>query len=85
MFGLMAVWLMTRFPGFLLLERGALPFGFVGFGLAGIGGHWDDDVGALFLGLCRLFRELSFVVLFLLFRLMTVSILGLTIWGSFVM
>ena len=37
MFGLMAVWLMTRFLVFLLLERGALLFGFVGFGLAGIG------------------------------------------------
>ena len=37
MFGLMVVWLMTRFPGFLLLVRIASPFGFVGFGLAGIG------------------------------------------------
>ena len=37
MFGLMAVWLMTRFLVFLLLEQGALLFGFVGFGLAGLG------------------------------------------------
>ena len=59
-------------------------------------GHWDDDVGdcsvvsacrgcAQFLGLCRLFKGLSFGVLFLLFKLMMVSILGLIIWGSFVM
>ena len=43
MFGLMVVWLMTRFLGFLLLVRVASPFGFVGFGTCWNWGHWDDD------------------------------------------
>ena len=74
----------------------ALLFGFVGFGLAGIGVTgmmilvmvlWFPlvVVSAQFLGLCRLFKGLSFGVLFLLFKLMMVSILGLIIWGPFVM
>ena len=83
MFGLMAVWLMTRCLVFLLLGLGALLIGLVGFGLVGSGVigmmmlvmvllFLPVVVSAQFLGLCRLFKGLSFGVLFLHFRLMMV-------------
>ena len=92
----MEVWLMTRCLVFLLRGLGALLVGLVGFGLAGSGVIgmmmlvmvlWFPPVvvSAQFLGLCRLFKGLSFGVLFLHFRLVMVFILGLIIWELFVM
>ena len=91
MFGLLVAWLMTGFLALLLLGLGALLIGLVGSGLVGGGvigmmmfvmALWFllVVVSALFLGLCRLFRELSFEVSFFLFRLMIVYILVLIIW-----
>ena len=73
---------MTRCLVFPLRGLGAFTYGVSRLWASWRGGHWDDDVGdgsvvsAQFLGLCRLFKGLSFGVLFLHFRLVGVDNLG---------